>query len=128
MAGARAEENLLPFVTFPLLVLPCALFLFFRAFFGAALFAALIVMIFLAMYYARRPRITHRPARFLRAVFFTSFTYPGDRRQPRLSLRLSVIVVVSVLMGLLLGSRRVFVSTRHDRPAEASTVESSANP
>ncbi len=99
MAAARLEEVVLALVSIPLIVLAGAFFLFGQHI-AAFLFAALIALVILATYYARRPRITHRPARVLRAVFYTSFTYPGDKRAPRLSLRLSVIVVVSILLGL----------------------------
>jgi len=104
MAAARLEEVVLALVSIPLIVLAGAFFLFGQHI-AAFLFAALIALVILATYYARRPRITHRLARVLRAVFYTSFTYPGDRRPPRLSLRLSVIVVVSILLGLFARGR-----------------------
>jgi hypothetical protein len=100
LAALRQEETLLAFFTFPLLVLTGGLLLF-GEFLLATLLATLIVLVFLATHYARRPRITHRLARVLRAIFYKSFTYPGDRRAPRLSLRMSVIVIAVFLLALL---------------------------
>lgn len=99
MAANQQEELLLVFVSI-LLILLAGLFIGFGKFVAALLPATLAMLMFLASYYARRPRVTHRLARVLRAVFYKSFTYPGDTRPPRLSLRLSVIVIISILLGL----------------------------
>lgn len=90
--------------TLPLLVLT-GVFLLMKEYLFAALFATWMGLVFLATYYVWRLHITHRLARMLRAVFYVSFTYPGDQRPPRLSLRLSVIVGVSILLGLLRDAR-----------------------
>ena len=104
MAALRMEENLLAFFSIPLILL-AGLLCWAGQFVAALLPVTVVVMMILATYYARRPCITHRLARILRTVFYKSFTYPGDQRPPRLSLRLSVIIIISILMGLF-GSRR----------------------
>ncbi len=101
LAARRTEEDLFVFVSFPLFLLAAALFVFGK-YIAASLVAAWLALFFLATRYARRPRINHRLARMLRATFYQSFTYPGDRRAPRLNLRLCWIVAISILMGLLL--------------------------
>ncbi len=100
LAELRGEEILLAFASLPLLGL-AGLLLWFGSFGLAAFPVALVAMAYLATHYAKRPRITHRLARVLRAVFYVSFTYPGDRRPPRLSLRMSVIVAVVLFLALL---------------------------
>jgi len=104
MAAMQTEDDVLAFVAFPLFA--CAGLLFASGkYVAAGLFVALIALLFVASYFARRPRIQHRVARLLRGALYKSFTYPGDRRRPRLSLRLSVIVVVSILLGLFARGR-----------------------
>ena len=100
LAALRGEETLLAIVSLPMLAL-AGLLLWFGSFVLAALLVALVSMAYLATHYAKRPRIVHRLARVLRAVFYVSFTYPGDRRPPRLSLRLSVIVAAVLFLALL---------------------------
>jgi hypothetical protein len=121
----RGEEDALALITIPLLVV-AGLLVVARQFFTAAAFATLVVLIFLATFYARRPHIAHRLARILRAVFYVSFTYPGDKHPPRLSLRLSVIVVAVLLLGLLRFGVRGLAF--HHAPEKASAAEASAKP
>ena len=62
------------------------------------LFAASFLM---AAYYAKRPRITHRFANILCALFFVTFRDAANQRPPRRFLRLSVAFAVSILSVLL---------------------------
>ena len=100
LAALRQEEIILAMASLPMLAL-AGLLLWFGSFVLAALPVAWIAAAYLATHYAKRPRIVHRLARVLRAVFYVSFTYPGDRRPPRLSLRLSVIVAAVLFLALL---------------------------
>jgi len=100
LAALRQEDTLLAIASLPILAL-AGLLLWFGSFVLAALLVALVSMAYLATYYAKHPRIVHRLARVLRAVFYVSFTYPGDRRHPRLSLRMSVIVAAVLFLVLL---------------------------
>lgn len=99
MAAIQTEEIALALFSVPLILFAGALF-WFGKIVAALLLVALIAPTVLATYYARRPHVRHRLARMLRAAFYTSFTYPGDKRPPRLGLRLSVIVVLAILAGL----------------------------
>ncbi len=104
MAALRSEEIVLALVSLPLLLFAGALFRFGK-YVAALLLVALVALTILATHYARRPHVTHRLARILRAIFYVSFTYPGDKRAPRLSLRMPVIVITAILLGLLGGGR-----------------------
>ncbi len=102
LAASRIEEDaVLAFMTLALLVLAGAL-LWFGNYYLATGSVIWIILFFFARRYARRPHVSHRLARVLRAVFYTSFTYPGDRRPPRFRLRLSVIVFSPILLVLLI--------------------------
>jgi len=94
--------------------------------FGSILLLS-ILLIMLAAYYGKRPQIRHRLARVLRRVFFSSFTYPGDKRSPRLSLRMPVIITFSLLVILLRlsGGLGLLYSRIQDNP---NATESSAQP
>lgn len=65
----------------------------------ALLFVAALM---LAPYYAKRPRIRHRLARFLRKTFYLSLTPPGSTSPSSLFLRQLVVVALLVLSIALL--------------------------
>ncbi len=61
-----------------------------------------VVLLLLAPYYAQNFRIQHRFARFVRKLFFISFTYPGDTHVPRLLLRTAPMMIIPTTSVILL--------------------------
>lgn len=79
------------------------------------LFATSFLM---AVYYVKRPRITHSFARILCALFFVTFRDVTNQRPPRRFLRLSVAFAISLLSVLLF----VWPKSRTSSKTMASTT------
>ena len=98
---ALPENTRLGLLGFLVLLLGALQFLM-RHWGRGALMLAFLSLLVAAPYYAQNLRLHHRPARFVRTLFFVTFTWPGDRNPPRQTLRIFPLMFISFSSVLLL--------------------------